>query len=105
MEIKDPLDPLEPTESAAKWDPKDLRERRAQRESLESGVRRGTEVSLGSMDYLDLLVNLEMMAAEELSDLLDPGAPQESQAPPGKRETWDSLVLWVHLEAEGHRET
>lgn len=38
-------------------------------------------------------------------DLLDLGAPQESLGPPGKRETWDSLVLWVPLEAEGHQET
>lgn len=57
------------------------------------------------MDYLDLPVNLEMMAPEESLDLLDPGALQESQAPLGRRGTWDSPVLWVPQGAEGHRET
>lgn len=104
MGTEDPPDPLELMESEAKWDPKDHRERRAQKESQERGVRRGTEVSLVFMDYLDQLVNLEMTVPEELLDLLDPGAPQESLDPRGKRETWVSLVLWVPLEAEGHQE-
>lgn len=57
------------------------------------------------MVYLDPPVNLETMAPEELLDLLDQGAPPESQAPQGRKETWDSPVLWVPLEAEGHRES
>lgn len=56
------------------------------------------------MVYLDPPVNLETMAPEELLDQLDQGAPPESQAPQGRKETWDSPVLWVPLEAEGHRE-
>lgn len=76
MATEDPQDPLALMESEAKWDLKDHRERKAQKERQERGVRRGTEASLVSMDYLDLLVNLEMMVPEELLDLLDPGAPQ-----------------------------
>lgn len=104
MATGDPQDPLELMESEAKWDLKGHKERRAQKESSERGVRRGTEASLVSMDYLDLLVNLEMMVPEELLDLLDPGAPQESLDPLEKRETWVSLGPWVPLEAEGHQE-
>lgn len=104
MVTEDPRDPLEPMESGAKWGRKDLRERRALKESPERGVRRGTEDSQAFMDYPELLVNLEMTVPEESLDLPDPGALLESQDPLGKKETWDSLVPWAPLEAEGHRE-
>lgn len=77
METEGPQDHQELTESEAKWDPKDLRERKAQRETLEKGVRRATEALLDFMDYLDQQVNLVMMVQEELLDLLDPEAHQE----------------------------
>lgn len=104
MVIEDRQDPLELMESEAKWDLKDLRERRAEKEKQERGVRRATEVSLASMDYLALLVNQEMMVPEESLDLQDPGGHQGSQDPLEKRETWDNLVPWAPLEAEAHQE-
>lgn len=104
MVTEDPQDHPEEMESVAWWALKDLRERKAQLEFRERGVRRGTEDSLGCMDSLDLLVNLEMMELKGLLDQLDLGALLVSRGPQGKRGTWDRLDPWVLLELEEHLE-